>query len=131
MDRSDKVNIVTGLVNSYIRKDNVILSDISGRLLRENERLKKELEDLKNENMQLQMEQDLYDNVAREYFVNNEEARVRWEGYLAYEEDELFLNALNVRELFGTPADFTPMLRLEDLNASDLTDDDIEMMYNM
>jgi len=128
MDRSDKVNIVTGLVNSYIRQDNEVLADICARLVRENEKLKARVDEEMHLRMEAEMQQDATDAVAREYFINNAPARLRWAAFVAYDDDE-YNRAIERNMMFGDEVDWTPDLRIG--SDEELTDEDIDMIINM
>lgn len=114
MDRQDKVNIVVGLVESYIRQDNRTLCQINRTLFNENAALKRRMERMKlvqdrsSEQIQnmlirirdLERDVELMDLVAREYFINEPGACARWEPRVSFH-DPLFVSLCNARMMFG------------------------------
>ncbi|ETI31776.1 hypothetical protein L917_20436 [Phytophthora nicotianae] len=95
-------NIVTELVESFIVEENKALHDKLRTAMNEAQALRLRLTRLNtlynmagglNGRMQQELRDlhaaiEMMDLIAREYFINNAEARARWAPYCAFEDDE-------------------------------------------
>lgn len=140
MDRQDKVNIVTNLVNSHIRTDNELLTKMCRALKNENDALRTRLrrtqdmhaitlrhvQGLNIRVRDLEETGDLMDDVIREYFINHPDRRAAWRPYVGYADNE-FERMVDEHDMYGDNVDFTEdrdQLRVEDEEIDILMEDD-------
>lgn len=108
MDNTRFKDIVTELVESTIQSDNNILVDLNLALMKEKEELAHALRRMHDVN-RMQAEQnrqllnevgtltnnveshqywdDVHNAIIREYFINNEEARNRWDNHVSFHDE--------------------------------------------
>lgn len=139
MDRSDKAEIVTSLMDSHWREENEALSKLLRAKENEVQALRHRLNrmtDLNNmatrhvatlntrlddfENMSI-----LQDQIIREYFVNNVARREAWAAYCAYDDYEYNV-ACNNHDMFGDTIDTLTLHVQDDTEPDEEMADDLD-----
>lgn len=114
MDPNEIKHIVTELIESGVRHDNERLIGMNRELIRQNERQRdairrlqtvqriqaQQIDTLQNNITHYQHWEQIHYAVIREYFVNNEEARISWEDSFSFH-DETYDEAIRDHETYG------------------------------